>query len=117
MKKEKNPENPLVYPSNLYEKELGITLRDEFAGKALQGMMSQERIDWSTPKEIAENCYNLASAMLEIREELAKEIENKQIGYSEKEVLSIITELKYYLSFGDEFNEIEWFEKIKKNKI
>ena len=77
MKQEKNPENPLVYPSNLYEKELGITLRDEFAGKALQGMMSQETINMLTPKEIAESCYNLASAMLEIREELQKQFKNK----------------------------------------
>lgn len=77
MKQEKNPENPLVYPSNLYEKELGITLIDEFAGKALQGMMSQETINMLTPKAIAESCYNLAYHMLEIREELQKQFKNK----------------------------------------
>lgn len=77
MKQEKNSENPLVYPSNLYEKELGITLRDEFAGKALQGIMSQKNIGMLTPKEIAESCYDLASAMLEIREELQKQFKNK----------------------------------------
>ena len=34
--------------------------------------------------------------------------------YSEEEVLRIITECKSYLSFGDEFNEVEWFEHNKK---
>ena len=34
--------------------------------------------------------------------------------YSEEEVLRIITSCKEYLSFGDEFNEKEWFEQFKK---
>jgi hypothetical protein len=34
--------------------------------------------------------------------------------YSEKEVLRIITSCKEYLSFGDEFNEKQWFEQFKK---
>ena len=34
--------------------------------------------------------------------------------YSEEEVLRIITECKSYLSFGDEFDEIKWFEQFKK---
>jgi hypothetical protein len=34
--------------------------------------------------------------------------------YSEEEVLKIIQECKSCLSFGDEFNEIEWFEQFKK---
>ena len=34
--------------------------------------------------------------------------------YSEEEVLRIIKECKSYLSFGDEFNETEWFEQFKK---
>jgi hypothetical protein len=33
--------------------------------------------------------------------------------YSEEEVLRIITSCKEYLSFGDEFNEKQWFEQIK----
>lgn len=36
--------------------------------------------------------------------------------FSEEEVLRIITELKSYLSFGDEFNEIEWVSQFKKQK-
>ena len=35
-------------------------------------------------------------------------------SYSEEEVLKIIQECKSYLSFGDEFDEIEWFNKFKK---
>ena len=34
--------------------------------------------------------------------------------YSKEEVLRIIKECKSYLSFGDEFNETEWFEQFKK---
>ena len=34
--------------------------------------------------------------------------------YSEEEVSRIITSCKEYLSFGDEFNEKEWFEQYKK---
>jgi hypothetical protein len=34
--------------------------------------------------------------------------------YSEEEVLTIIQECKSYLSFGDEFDEIKWFEQFKK---
>ena len=34
--------------------------------------------------------------------------------YSEQEVLRIITECKSYLSFGEEFDEIKWFEQFKK---
>ena len=34
--------------------------------------------------------------------------------YSKEEVSRIITSCKEYLSFGDEFNEKEWFEQFKK---
>jgi hypothetical protein len=33
--------------------------------------------------------------------------------YTKEEVLRIITYCKEYLSFGDEFNEKEWFEQFK----
>jgi hypothetical protein len=35
-------------------------------------------------------------------------------SYSEEEVLKIVTSCKEYLSFGDEFDEKEWFEQYKK---
>jgi len=34
--------------------------------------------------------------------------------YSDKEVLRIIQKCKEYLAFGDEFDEIKWFEQFKK---
>jgi hypothetical protein len=37
--------------------------------------------------------------------------------YSEEEVLKMIQDCKSYLSFGDEFNEVKWFEQFKKNKM
>jgi hypothetical protein len=35
-------------------------------------------------------------------------------SYSEDEVLRIIRKCKEYLAFGDEFDEIKWFEQFKK---
>lgn len=64
-----------------------------------------ERLSNTSIDEFLENIDNLF--------EQAKEIE-KQQKYSEKEVLRIITYCKEYLSFGGEFNEIEWFNKFKK---
>jgi len=37
-------------------------------------------------------------------------------SYSEEEVLKIIQNCKEYLAFGDEFDEIKWFEQFKKKK-
>jgi hypothetical protein len=34
--------------------------------------------------------------------------------YSEEEVLDIVQECKKYLAFGDEFDEIKWFNQFKK---
>ena len=41
---------------------------------------------------------------------------NSERSYSEEEVLKIIQDCKSYLSFGDEFDEIEWFNKRFKKK-
>ena len=41
---------------------------------------------------------------------------NSERSYSEEEVLKIIQDCKPYLSFGDEFDEIEWFNKRFKKK-
>lgn len=37
-------------------------------------------------------------------------------SYSEEEILKIIQNCKEYLAFGDEFDEIEWFNKRFKKK-
>lgn len=58
--------------------------------------------------------YNTASeATIALLENNWQQEQNKKL-YSEEEVLRIITECKSYLSFGDEFDEIEWFEQFKK---
>lgn len=44
----------------------GMTLRDYFAGKALEGMLADSEVR-GTPKEFAERSYALADAMLEAR--------------------------------------------------
>lgn len=65
----KKPENPFIYPNNFYGDDLGITLRDMFANSVLQGKMSTEFIGYSSDKDIAKHCYQLADAMLEAREQ------------------------------------------------
>jgi hypothetical protein len=43
----------------------GMTLRDYFAAKALQGMLARERP--TNPKAYAQNSYEIADAMMEAR--------------------------------------------------
>lgn len=54
----------------------GMSLRDYFAAKALQGMLSAECDDkmcaWSNPDKAAEWSYQFADAMLVAREKGAK---------------------------------------------
>ena len=70
----KKPEDPLVYPSNLYEKQLGITLRDMFANSAMQSIVLRQRYnvndDYIHWESVAKDAYELADAMLEQREQL-----------------------------------------------
>jgi hypothetical protein len=62
MTKNKQP----AFPSNPSMDEYGMTMRDYFAAKAMQGMMSRENID-AYNKEIAKWSYDLADAMMEAR--------------------------------------------------
>lgn len=50
----------------------GMDLRDYFAAKAMQGMLSSEQIQMAigktiTPEKVASVCYDWADAMLEAR--------------------------------------------------
>lgn len=45
----------------------GMTLRDYFAAKAMQGLLSDPAI-MGTPREFAERAYSMADAMLWARE-------------------------------------------------
>ena len=49
------------------EIEGGMTLRDYFAAKALQGIMACNGV-YEDEKKLAQWCYEQADAMLEIRE-------------------------------------------------
>ena len=44
----------------------GMTLRDYFAAKALQGMLAETSLK-ATPEEFADQAYELAEAMLKAR--------------------------------------------------
>lgn len=48
--------------------DLGMTLRDYFAAKAIQGMMADHTRD-NYPEELAEHAYKIADAMMKAREE------------------------------------------------
>jgi hypothetical protein len=49
--------------------EGGLTIRDWFAGMALQGMNAMPSWDKGTTKEIAREAYSIADAMLAARKE------------------------------------------------
>lgn len=53
-----------------YKAHPGMTLRDWFAGMALQGMLggSAPDIDWPDPEVAAEKCFAYADAMLAERD-------------------------------------------------
>lgn len=63
------PAFPGLHPSKecRYNEE-GMTLRDYFAAKAMQGMLSDSAFD-STEERIAYFAYRAADAMLKAREE------------------------------------------------
>ena len=46
----------------------GMSLRDYFAAKAMQGMVGREVSDPSRIEKYAENAYKMADAMLKARE-------------------------------------------------
>jgi len=69
-------QNKTAFPTLFYNRttgepnghDSGMTLRDYFANSVLQGKMSTEFIGYSSDKDIAEHCYQLADAMLKQRE-------------------------------------------------
>ena len=74
-----NPNNPPAFPvSETYtnrdgdvtsETKEGMSLRDYFAAKAMQGFASKENEIW--PERFANNAYRVADAMLAEREKLS----------------------------------------------
>lgn len=60
---------PAFPVSNGYEYKTGMSLRDWFAGMALQGYLTDTKHpDSATPSIVAEWCYANADAMLEARQ-------------------------------------------------
>ena len=55
--------NPQAFPSNVWW-ETGMTLRDYFAAKAMQGIL----FEGLEPEETAKHAYQMADAMLMERE-------------------------------------------------
>lgn len=48
--------------------ETGITIRDDFAGRAMQGLLSHgDKWKWE-PRELAKFCYDVADGMMIERE-------------------------------------------------
>lgn len=59
--------NPPAFPNSYYSNVDGMTLRDYFAAKAMQGMLSEPSLR-ATPEEFASESYKVADAMLVARE-------------------------------------------------
>jgi hypothetical protein len=62
--------NPPAFPyfgHTGWSQSEGMTLRDYFAAKAMQGMLSEPSLR-ATPEEFATESYNVADAMLKARE-------------------------------------------------
>jgi len=49
------------------DKDQGMDLRDYFAAKAMQAMMTAGFWNWQEPKEDVIRCYKQADAMMEVR--------------------------------------------------
>jgi hypothetical protein len=58
------PRNPSAFPAGLTE---GMTLRDYFAAKAMQGLVSDSQVDMEFC-DMAKWSYSMADAMLAERE-------------------------------------------------
>ena len=57
--------NLLAFPAQFWdERATGMTLRDYFAAKAMQGIL----FEGLPPEETAKNAYEMADAMLKARE-------------------------------------------------
>jgi hypothetical protein len=64
-----------AFPTKTYNRNImqfedreGMTLRDYFAAKAMQGIVSKEKSHVSWVDEYAKNAYKMADAMLKARE-------------------------------------------------
>jgi len=64
----KKPDNPFAFPVHQNDVEEGMTLRDYFAAKAMQGWMASPNRGTANMDLIAASCFAQADAMLLERE-------------------------------------------------
>jgi len=58
-----------AFPHTIEPVTTGMTLRDYFAAKAMQGLLFDDNGDFSDRKWVAEKAYAFADAMLKAREQ------------------------------------------------
>ena len=78
--------------------------KEETLKEATNRLYNENKFETDTPFE---------SGTFKLGVELGAKWQEER-SYSEEEVLKIIQDCKSYLSFGDEFDEIEWFTQFKK---
>jgi len=62
--------NPPAFPSGYYVPENhGMTLRDYFAAKAMQAVLTNHKLEDCDDDVVAKNCYQMADFMLKARTE------------------------------------------------
>ena len=64
------PSTEPIYRDNIVgvKESTGMDLRDYFAAKALQGLLTTVKDEQWLPQEVAEVCYEVADSMMKARE-------------------------------------------------
>jgi hypothetical protein len=66
------PSKEFLYKDNMdligVKESFGMELRDYFAAKALQGLLTTVKDEQWLPQEVAEVCYEVADSMMKARE-------------------------------------------------
>jgi hypothetical protein len=87
-------------------------LKDGFYYKII---IPQEEDEKETIEEAANNWIKNTSEFLSVKNGFIEGAKwQAERSFNNEEVIKIIQECKSYLSFGDEFDEIKWFEQFKK---
>ena len=60
--------NPPAFPTDFHYNYQGMTLRDYFAAKAMQGICANSDLGGWSPSIIAREAYAVADAMMKARE-------------------------------------------------
>ena len=67
------PSKEFLYKDNMdligVKESFGMELRDYFAAKALQGLLTTVKDEQWLPQEVAEVCYEVADSMMKARNE------------------------------------------------